>query len=224
LAGRILILGGPGAGKGTQAGRVSEKYALAHISTGAIFRSHIERGTDTGKTIEEHMNSGHLVPDSLACEIVVDRLSEPDCANGYILDGFPRTIPQAEAFEHMLADRNESVDAALVLNVPDTEIVDRLTARRTCPECGKIYNLKFEQPTREGYCNSEGCTDIELVQREDDTEETIKKRLDVYHESTEPLIAFYEERALRSDVGGSNKSPDEVAAQIEDILKAKGAI
>jgi adenylate kinase len=224
LAGRILILGGPGAGKGTQAGRVSEKYALAHISTGDIFRSHIERGTDTGKKIEEQMNSGQLVPDSLACKIVVDRLAEPDCANGYILDGFPRTVPQAEALEQLLADRNEAVDAALVLNVPDDEIIDRLTARRTCPECGKIYNLKFEQPSRNGYCDSEGCTDIELVQREDDTEETIKKRLEVYHESTEPLIAFYEERNLRSDVGGSNKSPDEIAAQIEDILKAKGAI
>lgn len=223
LAGRILILGGPGAGKGTQARRIARNFDLPHISTGDIFRSQMERGTELGRKIEKYMHSGLLVPDALACEIVVERLAEPDCTDGYILDGFPRSVPQAEALEQMLAEREEALDIALVLEVADAEIVDRLTARRTCPECGRIYNLKFKRPKRDGYCDFEGCKNIELVQRDDDTEETVRKRLDVYHESTEPLIAFYDERGLRSDIGGSNKTPDEIAKRIEEILMARKA-
>lgn len=183
----------------------------------------MERGTALGRKIEEFMNAGDLVPDSLACEIVVERLAEDDCSEGYILDGFPRSVPQAEALEKMLAERDEAVDIALVLDVSDAEIIDRLTVRRTCPQCGRIYNLKFKQPKRDGYCDFAGCEDVKLVQRDDDTEETIRKRLAVYHESTEPLIAFYDDRELRSDIGGLNKTPDEIAAQVEEILLAKEA-
>ena len=223
MAGRILILGAPGAGKGTQARRIAKKFGMPHISTGDIFRSQMERVTELGKKIEEYMHTGQLVPDELACEIVVQRLVESDCAKGYILDGFPRSVPQAEALEQMLAKRDEAMDIALVLQVTDAEIIERLTARRTCPECGRIYNLKFKQPKRNGFCDFEGCENIELIQRDDDTEETIRKRLEVYHESTEPLIAFYDERNLRTDIGGPKKTPDEIAAQVEEILTAKEA-
>jgi adenylate kinase len=223
LAGRIVIIGGPGAGKGTQARRIAKKFGVPHISTGDIFRSHTENKTELGLKIEEYMSSGSLVPDSLACQIVVERLAESDCTAGYILDGFPRSLPQAEALEHMLSDRGEALDIALVLNVSDEEIVERLTSRRTCPNCGKIYNLIFKQPKRAGYCDAEGCVDIKLDQREDDTEPTIRKRLAVYHDTTEPLLDFYTERALRRDVGGPKQTPNQVATQIEDILMANGA-
>ncbi|MFP6597856.1 MAG: adenylate kinase [Candidatus Hydrogenedentota bacterium] len=224
MAGRILILGAPGAGKGTQARRVAKKFDLPHISTGDILRSQLESDSELGRRVEEYMNSGELVPDSLACEIVVDRLGDADCVDGYILDGFPRSLPQAQALEKMLADRGEALDFAFVLSVSDSEIVERLTARRTCPECGRIYNLKFKQPKRDGYCDFEGCENTELVQREDDTEETIRKRLNVYHETTEPMIAFYDERGLRCEIGGSAMTPDEIAAQVEEFLKPPEAI
>ncbi|MFP6582103.1 MAG: adenylate kinase [Candidatus Hydrogenedentota bacterium] len=223
MAGRIIILGGPGAGKGTQARRIAKKFDIPQISTGDIFRSHTEQQTEIGQKIEEYMNSGQLVPDPLACQIVVERLAQSDCSSGYILDGFPRSLPQAEALEQLLADRGEGLDVALVLKVADEEIVERLAARRTCPKCGKIYNLIFKQPKRDGYCDAEGCDTIELVQREDDTEATIRKRLAVYHETTEPLLDFYTERDLRRDVGGPNQTPEKIAAQIEEILMAKGA-
>ena len=224
MAGRILILGAPGAGKGTQARRIAKKFELPHISTGDIFRAHLESDSEMGRKIKKYMNSGDLVPDSLACEIVVERIGESDCAGGYILDGFPRSLPQAQALEEMLAQREESLDFALVLKVSDAELVERLTARRTCPQCGRIYNLKFKRPTRDGYCDIEGCEDVELVQREDDTEATIRKRLEVYHETTEPMIAFYEERSLRCDIGGPEMTPDQIALQVEDILKPPEAM
>ena len=170
------------------------------------------------------MKSGRLVPDPLACQIVVERLAQSDCAaNGYILDGFPRSLPQAEALELMLADRGDGLDVTLVLNVDDEEIVARLAGRRTCPNCGRIYNLKYKQPKREGYCDAEGCEQIQLEHREDDTEAVIRKRLAVYHETTEPLLDFYTDRGLRRDVGGPNQTPDEIAAQIEEILMVNEA-
>lgn len=143
MAGRILILGAPGAGKGTQALRIADAHGWAHISTGDIFRAHQDEGTAFGKRIEGYLTAGELVPDALACEVVVDRLSENDCSDGYILDGFPRSVPQAEELDRILQQREESLDAVLVLEVADDEIVTRLTARRTCPTCGKIYNLTF---------------------------------------------------------------------------------
>ena len=222
MTGRIVILGGPGAGKGTQARKIAKKFGIPHISTGDIFRSHLENKTDLGKKIEEYMTSGQLVPDSLACQIVVERLAQSDCSSGYILDGFPRSLPQAEALEQMLADRGEGLDVTLVLNVDDEEIVGRLAGRRICPNCGRIFNLKYKQPEREGYCNNDGCEDVQLEHREDDREAVIRKRLAVYHETTEPLLDFYTDRALRQDVGGPNQTPDEIAAQIEEILMEIG--
>lgn len=218
MASRIVILGGPGAGKGTQARKIAKKFGIPHISTGDIFRSHVENRTELGRKIEEFMQSGQLVPDTLACQIVVERLAQSDCTDGYILDGFPRSLPQAEALEQMLADRGEGLDVTLVLDVDDEEIVARLAGRRTCPNCGRIYNLKYKQPKRAGYCDAEGCVDITLEHREDDTEAVIRKRLAVYHETTEPLLDFYTDRGLRRDVGGPNRTPDEIALQIEEIL------
>jgi adenylate kinase len=223
LAGRILILGAPGAGKGTQARRIAKKFGVPQISTGDIFREHLEGDTEVGREIKEYMNEGNLVPDSLVMKIIKERLKQSDCATGYILDGFPRSLPQAQALEQMLSENNQVLDFALVLVVSDAEIVERLTARRTCPNCGKIYNLKFKQPKRDGYCDREGCENIKLVQREDDTEETILNRLDVYHETTEPMIAFYDERHLRCNIGGPNMTPDEIAIQVEEILTANKA-
>jgi adenylate kinase len=222
VAGRLLILGAPGAGKGTQAQRLAERFRIPHISTGDIFRSHTEKGTEFGKQIEDYMNSGRLVPDTLACEIIVKRLSESDCDNGYILDGFPRSVPQAEHLEKLLADKGDSLDAALVLEVPDEEIVGRLTARRTCSGCGKIYNLQFQPPIEDGKCDEVDCEGAELLQRDDDQENTIRRRLEVYHETTEPLTEFYTRKGLRKSVKSGNLTPDEIAAKIEEILMSEG--
>lgn len=221
LPGRILILGSPGAGKGTQAQRIAQNFDVPHISTGDIFRAHMEHDTALGKQIEEYMNTGQLLPDALACKVIVERLAEPDCTKGYILDGFPRSVPQAIELDNMVVQRAEALDRVIVLLVDDKDIVDRLTARRTCPNCGRIYNLKYDRPKEEGICDSEGCESIELVQREDDTEETIRKRLALYHRVTEPLLAYYAERGLRSDIVCEQRSPDEIAAQIEKLLMTR---
>jgi adenylate kinase len=164
------------------------------------------------------MSTGRLVPDSLACEIVAQRLAEDDCNDGYILDGFPRSVPQAEELERVLADRNELLDVALVLEVGDEELVERLSSRRTCPVCGTIYNLKFQPPKHDEQCDDPKCDGAKLVQRDDDQEATIRKRLNIYHETTEPLIDFYTRKGLRKSVGGDNMTPDEIATKIEDIL------
>ena len=222
LPSRILILGSPGAGKGTQARRVAQKFDIPHISTGDIFRAHMENGTDLGKAIETYMHSGQLLPDTLACKVMAERLAEPDCAKGYILDGFPRSVPQAIELDNMVVQRAEALDMVIALQVNDKEIVDRLTARRTCPNCGRIYNLKYKQPKEEGFCDFSDCVNIELVQREDDTEGTIRKRLALYHRVTEPLLAYYAKRGLREDVVGEHRSPDEIAAQIEKLLMTDG--
>jgi len=222
LAGHILILGAPGAGKGTQALRLSDKYGWAHVSTGDIFRAHQEKGTDFGKSIQRYLTAGELVPDTLTCEVVVDRLSQEDCEAGYILDGFPRSVPQAEALENMLETRAEAMDAVILLQVGDEEIVGRLTARRSCAKCGKIYNLKFSPPARNGECDEETCGGTTLVQRDDDREDTIRQRLRVYHESTEPLIGYYTVRGLIKETDAAGKSPAEIAQNIEDILLAQG--
>lgn len=222
MAGHILILGAPGAGKGTQAVRLAEKHGWAHVSTGDIFRAHQQKGTNFGKSIQRYLTAGDLVPDTLTCEVVVDRLSQEDCQTGYILDGFPRTVAQAEALDHMLETRGEAVDAVILLQIDDAEIVERLTARRSCPHCGKIYNLKFGPPAREGLCDDETCGGASLIQREDDREDTIRQRLRVYHESTEPLIGYYTEKGLVQEIDAAGKSPAEIAQNIEDILLAQG--
>lgn len=223
MARRIVLLGGPGAGKGTQARRISQKYGLPHISTGDIFRAHTENGTAIGKKIEGYVNSGQLVPDSLVCEIVAGRLAEDDCKSGYILDGFPRSGPQAEELDRLLGERGESLDVAIDLVVSDDEMVARLSARRTCPECGKIYNLKFNPPKEAEKCDEPGCHGAALAQREDDKEETIRARLKVYHDTTEPVVSFYDAKGLRKSIDGEHAGPDDVASKIEEIVSEPGA-
>lgn len=215
---RMVMLGAPGAGKGTQAQRVSESYGLAHISTGDIFRAHLKEGSDLGKQVRRYLDSGALVPDELTCEIVAERLTRPDCSAGYVLDGFPRTLTQAETLKRVLAERGEEIDVAVNVEIPDEEIVARLTARRSCPMCGAIYNLRFDPPPGgDRVCGRNGCSG-KLVQRPDDKEETIRHRLRVYHEATEPIIAWYERQGILQSVPGWGMPPEAVFAKIEEVL------
>jgi len=204
------MLGAPGAGKGTQAVRMAKEMGIPHISTGDIFRKNLREGTELGKKVQGYLNSGALVPDELTCEIVADRLQESDCANGHILDGFPRSVPQAEMLTGFLAKRGEKIEVAVNIDVPDEEIVGRLSARRSDPETGAVYNLKFNPPPPE-------IAD-KLIQREDDKPETVKARLETYHETTEPIIAYYGELGVLKNVPGSNATPDEIYQRIMDVL------
>jgi adenylate kinase len=204
------MLGAPGAGKGTQAVRMAQEMAIPHISTGDIFRKNLREGTPLGKQVQGYLNSGGLVPDQLTCDIVADRLQQADCANGYILDGFPRSLPQAEMLTAFLAGRGEKIDVAVNIDVPDSEIVERLSARRSDPDTGAVYNLKFNPPPAE-------IAD-KLIQRDDDKPETVQARLQTYHETTEPIIAYYEKQGALVNVPGSNAGPDEIYKRILDVL------
>lgn len=198
---KIIMLGAPGAGKGTYAGRMSEKYNIPHISTGDIFRENIKNGTELGKKAKSYMDAGDLVPDELTCDLVVDRIHQDDAKNGYILDGFPRTIPQAEALTKALQEKGEKIDFAIEVEMSDEQIVERMSGRRVC-SCGATYHIVNIPPKQEGICDKCGK---ELVLREDDAPETVKKRLDVYHEQTAPLIEYYRNQgvlhAVRGDAG-----------------------
>ncbi len=207
---KIVLLGAPGAGKGTQAVRMAQEMGIPHISTGDIFRKNLREGTELGQKVQEYLNSGALVPDELTCEIVADRLQEPDCANGYILDGFPRSLPQAEMLTEFLAKLGQKIEAAVNIAVPDDVIVERLTARRSDPETGAVYNLKFNPPPQE-------IAD-KLIQREDDKPETVKSRLATYYETTEPIIAYYDKQGVLKNVPGADASPDEIYQSIIDVL------
>lgn len=220
---RIVLLGPPGAGKGTQAKRITSAYNAPHISTGDIFRSYVNNETEVGKKIADYLRKGKLVPDTLACEVVAERLSHEDCRVGYILDGFPRTVVQAQALDKILAERGEVIDVAIDIAVNDEDIVERLSARRSCPQCGKIFNLKFGPMTEDGCCDEADCQDVALIQRDDDREGTIRDRLKVYHDDTEPIIDYYEGLGLRHSVSGDKMSPDDVATRIEEILTVTGA-
>ena len=220
---RIVMLGAPGAGKGTQAKRIAEARALPHISTGDIFRENLRAGTPLGLQAKQYMDAGKLVPDALTCEIVADRIAQKDCGNGYILDGFPRSLPQAEEFQRLLTARGDTLDVAIDIAVTDEEIIERLTARRSCPKCGAIYNLKFSPPKREGVCDVESCQGTALIQRADDQEKTIRERLRTYHETTEPIIAYYEKKRILKTVSGTGASPKDVFLKVEEILSAMGA-
>ena len=215
---RVVILGAPGAGKGTQARRLVESNGWAHISTGDIFRAHVEAGTPIGRKFEEYMKNGQLLPDDLVCTTIAARLFEEDCSTGYLLDGFPRTIGQAEAFDDLLAGRNESLDLVLNLEVSDEDLVDRLTNRRTCPVCGRIYNLKFKPPKVDEQCDNAACEGAKLVQRDDDQEQTIRNRLAVYHENTEPLISYYGKKGILRNIDGASGSPKDVGKRVEAVL------
>lgn len=211
---KIVMLGAPGAGKGTQARMISEKYGIPQISTGDIFRANIRNQTELGKKAKSFMDQGLLVPDDLTLDLVVDRLSKDDCSNGYILDGFPRTIPQAEALTFALRSQNMKIDYAIDVEVPDENIVQRMSGRRVCPGCGATYHIRYNAPAKEGICDECGA---ELIHREDDKPETVQKRLDVYHSQTQPLIAYYREQGCMYSVDGT-KDMEEVFQDICSIL------
>ena len=197
---KIIMLGAPGAGKGTQAKKIAEKYGIPHISTGDIFRANIKNQTELGKKAKGYMDQGMLVPDELTLELIMDRFTNDDCKNGYVLDGFPRTIPQAEALTKALADKNDAVDYAINVDVPDEAIVTRMSGRRACLACGGTYHIKFNPTKVEGICDACGG---ELVLRADDKPETVQKRLDVYHEQTQPLIDYYQTQNILKEVDGT---------------------
>ena len=204
---KIIMLGAPGAGKGTQAKMIAEKYAIPHISTGDIFRANIKNGTELGKKAKEYMDQGLLVPDELTCDLVVDRIQQDDCKKGYILDGFPRTIPQAEALDAALEKLGESMDYAINVEVPDENIVNRMGGRRACTSCGATYHVVYNAPAKENVCDSCGA---ELVLR--DEPETVQKRLGVYHDQTQPLIDFYTKKGIIAEVDGTMDMKDVFAA------------
>jgi len=211
---KIIMLGAPGAGKGTQAKQIAGKYSIPHISTGDIFRANIKNGTELGKKAKEYMDQGLLVPDELTCDLVVDRIGQDDCKNGFILDGFPRTIPQAEALTNALNELGQKMDYAIDVDVPDENIVKRMSGRRACLECGATYHVVSIPPKKEGICDACGS---ELVLRDDDKPETVQKRLDVYHEQTQPLIDYYKKAGILKSVDGTQPMED-VFAEIVKIL------
>ena len=211
---KIIMLGAPGAGKGTQAKKIAAKYNIPHISTGDIFRANIKNGTELGKKAKTYMDQGLLVPDELVVDLVVDRVGQEDAKNGYVLDGFPRTIPQAEALDKALAGLGEKVDYAIDVDVPDENIVRRMGGRRACVKCGATYHVEFAAPKTEGVCDT--CGD-KLVLRDDDKPETVQKRLNVYHEQTQPLIDYYTTQGVLKTVDGT-RDLNEVFQEIVDIL------
>ena len=211
---KIIMLGAPGAGKGTQAKMIAEKYGLPHISTGDFFRANIKNGTELGKEAKEYMDKGLLVPDELTVRLLLDRVAQDDCKNGYVLDGFPRTIPQAEVLDEKLSELGEKVDYAINVDVPDENIVNRMSGRRACLNCGATYHIVSIPPKKEGICDVCGS---ELVLRDDDRPETVQNRLKVYHEQTQPLIDFYEKKGVLRSVDGTLPM-EEVFTAITKIL------
>ena len=213
---KIIMLGAPGAGKGTQAKKIADKWQIPHISTGDIFRANIKQGTELGKKAKAFIDKGMLVPDELTIELIIDRLHQADCANGYVLDGYPRTIPQAESLTEILNKLNEAIDYAVNVDVPDENIVNRMSGRRACLNCGATYHIKYAPPVKEGICDR--CQN-ELVLRDEDKPGTVLKRLEVYHEQTQPLIEYYEKLGVLRTVDGT-KELDVVFKAIVDILGA----
>lgn len=206
---KVVMLGAPGAGKGTQAKKIAAKYNIPHISTGDIFRANIKNGTELGKKAKTYMDQGLLVPDELVVDLVVDRVNQEDCADGYVLDGFPRTIPQAEALTKTLASQGQKLDYAIDVDVPDENIVRRMSGRRACVGCGATYHLEYAPTKKEGICDVCGG---ELILRDDDKPETVEKRLGVYHEQTQPLIDYYTNAGILKRVDGT--------VDIEEVFQA----
>ena len=213
---KIIMLGAPGAGKGTQAKKIAAKYEIPHISTGDIFRANIKEGTELGKKAKTYMDQGLLVPDELVVDLVVDRVNQEDCKNGYVLDGFPRTIPQAEALDKALNAQGEAVDFAINVEVPDENIINRMSGRRACVGCGATYHIQFNPTKVEGVCDACG---EKLILRDDDKPETVTKRLAVYHEQTRPLISFYADKHVLYTVDGT-QNMEQVFEAITKILGA----
>lgn len=206
---KIIMLGAPGAGKGTQAKKIAEKYQIPHISTGDIFRANIKAGTELGKKAKSYMDEGALVPDELVVDLVVDRVGQEDAKNGYVLDGFPRTIPQAEALDKALNAIGEKMDYAINVEVPDENIIHRMSGRRACVDCGGTYHIKYNPTKTEGVCDACGG---KLILRDDDKPETVQNRLEVYHKQTQPLIEYYSKQNIMKEVDGT--------VDMEDVFKA----
>lgn len=211
---KIIMLGAPGAGKGTQAKKIAAQYSIPHISTGDIFRANIKNNTELGQKAKTYMDKGELVPDSLVVDLIMDRFKEADCANGYVLDGFPRTIPQAEALDDALKANGEKVDFAINVEVPDENIINRMSGRRACVGCGATYHIKYNPTKVEGVCDACG---EKLILRDDDKPETVKNRLSVYHEQTQPLIDYYNKAGVLAEVDGT-KDMEDVFKDIVNIL------
>lgn len=210
----LILMGPPGAGKGTQAERLVDDFDLPYYATGDILREAVNNGTDLGKEAKEYMDKGELVPDDLICRVIMERIDGPEASDGFLLDGFPRTIPQAETLEEALKKRERSLSAALLIDARDEEVIRRLSGRRICVKNQHVYHTEFDPPKNEGVCDQDGSR---LIQRDDDKPETIKKRLDVYHEQTEPLIAHYEDQGLLRRFDGT-RSPEEVHGHLRATL------
>lgn len=213
---KIIMLGAPGAGKGTQAKQIADKYSIPHISTGDIFRANLKAGTELGKKAKEYMDKGLLVPDELTCDLVMDRIAQDDCKNGFVLDGFPRTIPQAEALDAALTKINQKMDYAIDVDVPDENIINRMSGRRACLNCGATYHIVSIPTKVEGVCDRCGKP---VVLRDDDQPETVKKRLEVYHAQTQPLIDYYKKQGILKSVDGTQPM-ETVFNAIVEILGA----
>lgn len=212
---RLILLGPPGAGKGTQAVNIVKKYNIPHISTGDMFRKNIKEGTDLGIKAKEYMDKGLLVPDDLVVAIVKDRLTENDCKEGFLLDGFPRTVNQADTLDVELKSLNYELDNVININVSKEELIERAVGRRVCKDCGATYHIKFNPPKVENVCDVCGG---ELIQRKDDTVETVTKRIEVYLEQTEPLIDYYEKKGILINIDGKQ----DIVKVFEDIVKSLG--
>ena len=212
---KIVMLGAPGAGKGTQAKMIAEKYTIPHISTGDIFRANIKEGTPLGLEAKSYMDQGKLVPDELTVKILLDRVAKDDCKNGYVLDGFPRTIPQANVLKEALAKQNDKIDFAINVDVPDENIVRRMSGRRACVTCGATYHIEHVPPKTEGICDKCGSA---LILRDDDKPDTVLNRLKVYHDQTQPLIDFYNNEGILKEVDGTV----DVKVVFENIVKILG--
>ena len=213
---KLVLIGCPGAGKGTQAKMLSKKYGIAHISTGDLLREQMKQGTELGKKVSAIMEAGGLVSDDIVSAMLAERIKADDCKNGYILDGFPRTIPQAEALDKALSANGESVDYAVNVEVPDENIVNRMSGRRACVGCGATYHIKYNPTKVEGKCDACGA---DLILRDDDKPETVLNRLKVYHDQTQPLIDYYTKKGVIAEVDGT-KDMQEVFDAIVDILGA----
>lgn len=214
---RVILLGPPGAGKGTQAKGIADAYSIPHISTGDLFRENLKNETPLGMKAKSYMDAGKLVPDELVIDLVEDRIVRDDCKNGYLLDGFPRTVAQAEALDKMNEKLGQSIDYAVNIAVPSDILVDRITGRRSCPKCGATYHIKYNPPKAEGVCDLDGEA---LIQRDDDKAETVATRIDVYESESAPLVEFYGNEGKRVDIDGT-LAPAEVA---EAIKKALGGV
>jgi len=214
---RILIMGPPGAGKGTQATRIALLCEIPHVSTGDIFRAEIKGSSELGEKVRSYLNAGKLVPDQVTVEVIEKRLRQPDCERGFLLDGFPRTIPQAQALDRMLkAGGEKGLDLVLDIGVAAGVLLERLTGRRVCRECGATYHLLYQPPQEKGRCDRCGG---DIYQRDDDTAETVSNRLDVYQKQTAPLLEYYQERGILRNVNGE-RSIDEVFQEIKKVIRS----